>query len=189
LKVIFIRHPKPVIEPGVCYGQLDIPADAIDMQRVLEKLSVLQKPIACASSPLIRAHHLAIGMQQQGWPEPIIHNDLMEMNFGDWENRAWRDIPREQIDGWAANTLHFTAPNGESVQQLGNRSAAAVRELIRQVKQRQQPSEDDYLAVFCHAGVLQTAPTLLKGGALNPQDDLKLKFDYGDTVEVFVINS
>jgi alpha-ribazole phosphatase len=171
LRVIFIRHPKPVIEPGVCYGQLDIPADQIDMERVLEKLAGLPKPLACASSPLIRAHHLALGMHAQGWPEPMIHRDLMEMSFGDWENRAWKDIPREQIDGWAANTLHFAAPNGESV------------------KLRHQPAQQDYLAVFCHAGVLQTAPTLLKGEALNPQDDLKLKFDYGDTVEVFVVSA
>jgi alpha-ribazole phosphatase len=189
LRVIFILHPKPVIEPGVCYGQLDIPADQIDMQRVLEKLAGLPKPLACASSPLIRAHHLALGMHAQGWPEPMIHRDLMEMSFGDWENRAWKDIPREQIDGWAANTLHFAAPNGESVQQLANRSSAAVRELIKTVKLRHQPTTEDYLAVFCHAGVLQTAPTLLKGEALNPQDDLKLKFDYGDTVEVFVVNA
>jgi broad specificity phosphatase PhoE len=85
--------------------------------------------------------------------------------------------------------LHFAAPNGESVQQLANRSAAAIRELIKTVKLSHQPTEKDYLAVFCHAGVLQTAPTLLKGEALNPQDDLKLKFDYGDTVEVFVVNA
>jgi alpha-ribazole phosphatase len=158
------------------------------MVRVLEKLSALPRPIACASSPLIRAHHLALGMHQQGWPEPIVHADLMEMSFGDWENRPWNEIPREQIDGWAANTLHFSAPNGESVQQLANRSSSAVRSLIKTVKQLHQPSQDDYMAVFCHAGVLQTAPTLLKGEALNPQDDLKLKFDYGDTVEVFVVN-
>jgi alpha-ribazole phosphatase len=188
LRVVFIRHPKPVIEPGICYGQLDIAADAVDMERVLLKLSALAKPIACASSPLIRAHHLAIGMHKQGWPEPVLHKDLMEMSFGDWENRSWKDIPREQIDGWAANTLNFAAPNGESVQQLGNRSAAAVRSVIKTIKQQFQPSPQDYLAVFCHAGVLQTAPTLLKGEQLNPQDDLKLKFDYGDTVEVFVVD-
>jgi alpha-ribazole phosphatase len=189
LRVVFIRHPKPVIEPGICYGQLDIRADELDMQRVVEKLKHLPKPIACASSPLIRAHHLALGMQTHGWPSPIIHPDLMEMSFGDWENRAWKDIPREQIDGWAADTLNFAAPNGESVHRLANRSSAAVLKLIEQVKQRYRPSSNDYLAVFCHAGVLQTAPTLLRGEALNPQDDLKLKFDYGDTVEVFAVNA
>jgi alpha-ribazole phosphatase len=159
------------------------------MQRVVEKLKALPKPVACASSPLIRAHHLALGMLEHGWPSPMIHGDLMEMSFGDWENRAWKDIPREQIDGWAADTLNFAAPNGESVQQLADRSSIAVRKLIIEVKQRHQPTDNDYLAVFCHAGVLQTAPTLLKGETLNPQDDLKLKFDYGDTVEVFVINT
>jgi alpha-ribazole phosphatase len=186
MKVVLIRHPKPQIEPGICYGQLDMPADADDLERVVANLKLRAAPIACFSSPLIRAHSLATAMQMHGWPEPSVHNDLMEMSFGDWENRSWNDIDRGEIDAWAANMLHFIPPGGESVFQLAHRSAAAIRECLKQTPPAVTTNSEDYVAIFCHAGVLHVAPTVLRGEELPVGQKIKIAYEYGHCVEVFV---
>ncbi len=185
MRIIFIRHPKPVIEAGICYGQTDMPADAIDLERVVGNLLQMPRPLAVLSSPLIRAHHLALAMHQQAqWPVPILDSDLKEMHFGDWESRSWKHIPREEVNAWAADVLNYAPPGGESVQQLALRSANAVKRFVEtKVVNR---TTGDFITVFCHAGVLQTAPVLLQGKQLDPADGMKLKYDYGDTVEIFL---
>jgi alpha-ribazole phosphatase len=185
VRLLLIRHPKPVIEPGICYGQLDLAADTDDLIRVVQLLGERRKPIACASSPLIRAHHLALGMEKtHAWPSASLHRDLMEMSFGEWENRNWKEIERAQVDAWAANMVGYAPPGGESVTTLATRSANALKQIAHSVKAI--ASNDDYVAVFCHAGVLLSAPTLLRGEVLDNNADLKLKYGYGDSVEVSI---
>jgi alpha-ribazole phosphatase len=184
MKVVLIRHPKPQIEPGICYGQLDMPADAADLERVVGNLKLRSKPIATFSSPLIRAHSLATAMLAHGWPEPAVHNDLMEMSFGNWENRSWNDIDRSEVDAWAANMLHYVPPGGESVYQLAQRSAAAIRACLEQT--RAATDSEEYIAVFCHAGVLHVAPPVLRGEELPVGQKTKIAYEYGHCVEVFV---
>jgi alpha-ribazole phosphatase len=185
VRLLLIRHPKPVIEPGICYGQLDLAADDQDLVRVVRLLGERRRPIACASSPLIRAHHLALGMQKtHAWPSATLHSDLMEMSFGEWENRSWKEIERAQVDAWAADMVGYAPPGGESVTALARRSADALKQIAHSVKNLASP--DDYVAVFCHAGVLLSAPTLLRGEVLDNSADLKLKYSYGDSVEVSI---
>lgn len=187
MRLLLVRHPKPDIAVGICYGHLDMDAEAADLARVVAQLSKLSAPIATASSPLKRAHQLAAAMTSQGWPAPELHDDLREMHFGDWEGRNWSDIPRDEIDAWAANTLGFIPPGGESVQQLAERSSRAIRQLFKNAHARFPSAKpDDSVMVFCHAGVLQTAQVLLRGETLHPKNDVKLKYAYGDVVDVFL---
>jgi alpha-ribazole phosphatase len=190
MRVLLIRHPKPVIEPGICYGQLDLAADQEDLERVVGLLGQRHPPIACASSPLIRAHHLAQAMEKaHGWPSATTHHDLKEMSFGQWENRDWKQIERSQVDAWAANMIGYAAPGGESVTQLAMRSASAIRVLVANVKANHGDRAihpDSYMAIFCHAGVLIAAPTVLRGEPLDNSQDFRLKYGYGETLEIFV---
>lgn len=56
-----------------------------------------------------------------GDKELILTGKLKELNFGDWENRPWSEVPREELDAWARMPLDFTVPGGESPRDLKRR--------------------------------------------------------------------
>lgn len=119
-----IRHPKPEIEPGICYGRLDIPAKiaAADLTRLR---AGLPPGLPVWSSPLQRCRMLAAELHVQ----PLIDERLAEMHFGAWEGCAWNDIPRQEIDAWAADIAGYAPPGGESPLQMQARVLACVAEM------------------------------------------------------------
>lgn len=119
MDIHLIRHPKTVAPDGTCYGSYDIEPDpailASDAARILPALPADARFL---SSPQTRAHQLA-----QALAGRTVETDarLVEMDFGAWENRLWGDLPRSEIDAWAADTLGYTPPGGESVADMNAR--------------------------------------------------------------------
>jgi alpha-ribazole phosphatase len=140
VRVFLIRHPPPLIEPGVCYGRLDV--DCRDLGRVAADLRFrLPAGLSVYSSPLRRALRLARELSPQA---PVrVDPRLSEIDFGAWEGRRWDDIAREEIDAWAADVLDFAPPGGESVTALRARALDFAASL-----------EDD-AAIVTHAGVMR----------------------------------
>jgi alpha-ribazole phosphatase len=119
-----IRHPRPLVAPGICYGRLDLPAD--DPPAVAAALrGELPPGLPVWSSPLQRCRVLA-GLLHAA---PAIDARLMEMDFGDWEGRPWDSIPRAELDAWAADIADYAPPGGESPRQLQQRVLAFVATL------------------------------------------------------------
>ncbi len=112
------------------------------------------------SSPLQRCRYLAQALH----PEPIYDPRLQEMNFGAWEMRAWNEIPRAEVDEWAADLEHFAPPGGESMHQVRLRVRSFLQDL------------DGEAVIVSHAGVMKLiAAEMLY---LTPQECLALNFDY-----------
>ncbi len=140
MQVFLIRHPKPVIDAGICYGRLDVDAHA--PHAVADEIRpLLPRDVPVYSSPLRRARQLAEALH----PAPVFDARLAEIDFGDWEGRAWDDIERDALDAWAADVTGFIPPNGESVAQLQARVLDFAASLIP------QPA----VALVAHAGVLR----------------------------------
>ena len=58
MRLHLIRHPKPLIESGICYGRLDCPAE--DVPSVADTLlAELPQGLPVWTSPLRRCHELA----------------------------------------------------------------------------------------------------------------------------------
>lgn len=113
MQVFLIRHPRPLLDADVCYGQRDLAAeDPLPLAARLRELLPVGTPVI--SSPLQRARKLACALH----PAPTFDARLLEIDFGDWEGRRWDDIERQQLDAWAADVLHFAPPGGESVANL-----------------------------------------------------------------------
>ncbi len=116
-----IRHPRPLIAPGVCYGQRDIEAE--NPAAAGERLRAVLPPEAPVfSSPLGRCLALARCLSAA----PVTDARLMELNFGAWEGRPWDEIPRPELDAWAADLAGYAPPGGESPSQLEARVLAFV---------------------------------------------------------------
>lgn len=119
-----IRHPRPAIEAGICYGRLDISAE-IDAAAIAHLRATLPADLPLWSSPLQRCRRLAEALHRQ----PRFDERLVEMNFGDWEGRPWQALPRAELDAWAGNVANFVPPGGESVAAVQARSLAFVAQL------------------------------------------------------------
>lgn len=119
-----IRHPEPLIEPGICYGRLDILAK--NVKTAAERLRAELPPdLPVWSSPLRRCRELAELLH----PTPVFDRRLAEMDFGRWEGRLWDSIPRAELDAWAADIAGYAPPGGESPRQLQRRALEFVSEL------------------------------------------------------------
>ena len=149
------RHAKPLIAPGVCYGQLDVPADVQATAACARALAeALPHGIDVICSPLQRCEQLAqvlVGLRA----DLACKTDprVQEMDFGQWEGRRWDEIGAAAIDAWVADFPHHRPGGGESAGQFMQRVAAAWDET------RASPGA----LWITHAGVIRAA-TLLNGG-------------------------
>ena len=88
-----VRHARPLIEAGRCYGRLNVPADAQATQDAALTLSQALQPwrgdICIHHSPLQRCEQLAHELKALE-PDFIAKPDasLQEMDFGSWEGES-----------------------------------------------------------------------------------------------------
>jgi alpha-ribazole phosphatase len=161
-----IRHPKPLVAPGICYGRLDISAENFAV--VADHLRAnLPSGLPLWSSPLQRCRKLAELLN----PNLIVDERLMEMDFGAWEGRAWDDIPRPELDAWAADVAGYAPPGGESPLALQQRALDFVATL-----------DVPEAVIVTHAGVIRTLLAHWQG--LPPARWTELVFGYGSCTRV-----
>jgi len=148
--LLLVRHARPLVEPGVCYGATDVEADAAATEAAAQRLAPLLAPNAQLwSSPLRRCTQLADALCALR-PDVVLQSDarLVEMDFGDWEGWRWSDIPRSAIDSWTAQFWHQRFGGRESVSDLMARVGAAWQDA------RGQPRPVVWVT---HAGVMRAA--------------------------------
>lgn len=143
----WVRHGLPDVANGICYGQLDLPlaeSPMVTAVRLAEQLP-LAAPIYC--SPLYRCHALAEALADLAGEEkrPLLMAELMELDFGHWEGVAWDDIPRQEIDAWAADPFGYQIPGGEAIPAFVQRVARGLSRLPAGA------------IVVTHAGVIRAA--------------------------------
>ena len=168
MQIFLIRHPRPLIEPGVCYGRLDVDCD--DPLPVAARLQ-LPPATTIISSPLRRARRLAEALA----PQVRLDARLAEIDFGDWEGRRWDDIDRAAIDDWAADVLNFTPPGGESVADLQRRVIDFADEIAGSFS-------GTSAALITHAGVIRAL--LGHWRALPLAEWTQLQCDFGSCSEI-----
>ena len=159
-QLFLVRHTPVVVPAGTCYGRTDVPVDDVAFAQMLPNIHA-QLPLHAAilCSPLSRCLHLAKALQALASGRSIaVEPNLIEHDFGAWEGKLWDDIPREEIDAWAADYLGYGPPNGESVAAMAERSAAATRYRRR---------TDVPLIVVSHAGPLAAITARLSGTVLS----------------------
>ena len=169
-----IRHTTPNIPTAICYGQMDVDvAESFSIEA--ETVSGwLQSPDLILTSPLLRTSRLAEYLATQHRCEVRSHAGLMEMNFGDWEGRAWKAIARSEIEGWSADVLHYTPPNGESAQQMMQRVQSLLEELA-QLSQQQ-------IAIVAHGGSIRSVLAQLASIPLS--HTLSWQIDFGAVITI-----
>lgn len=146
MEIYLIRHTKPAVEEGVCYGQSDLPV----AESFQEELSTLRRKIpaefdAVFTSPLKRCVRLAKALKAAHYAED---KRLMELNFGAWEMQKWDTIDPAQMHQWMDDFVNTAPPAGESFYGLKLRVVDFWEELTGAPKAR--------VALVAHAGVIRT---------------------------------
>lgn len=140
-----IRHTKPDVPSGVCYGQSDIDlrkSFAQELTPILDKLEDHYDLVI--SSPLSRCLRLAKKLKTDTL---ISDKRLMELNFGSWELSHWDSIDQQDLKLWSDNVVHQSPPNGESLMCMHSRVIEFWNTLLTKDHQK--------VALVTHAGVLR----------------------------------
>lgn len=155
MRIVLVRHPAPLIAPGLCYGRLDLPLhpDA-DIDRLVHDPR-LAGSAQVWTSPSRRCRAVAERIADELAVPLTADARLIELDFGAWEGKAWDDIPRSDLDRWAADPLGFRAPGGES-----------GAELIERVTEFCAGLTQDCVVVS-HGGPLKVVAAWLRGEAVN----------------------
>lgn len=164
-----IRHTKPDIAPGICYGQMDIGLAGSFKEEASNVLHYLPPLELIITSPLLRASRLAEYLAQEQRCELLVDVRLMEKHFGSWEGKAWSDIARNEIDAWADDIMGYAPPGGESAQQMMWR----VQTLLRDVAQLPQQN----IALIAHGGSIRAL--LAQIANISLVNTLDWKMEYG----------
>ena len=159
-----LRHAQPLIASGVCYGQLDVPADPQATWQAGQQLArqlPAQAVVRC--SPLQRCVQLAEVLDV---PPTRLQYDarLQEMNFGDWEGQPWNAIGRTAVDAWSQDLYGHAPGGGEALAQMLERVRAALHDSwLHDSARGTRP-----VVWVTHAGVIRCVHWLLHYGRAQP---------------------
>ncbi|GAA3995327.1 alpha-ribazole phosphatase [Comamonas faecalis] len=155
-----VRHARPLQADGLCYGRLDLAADAQATALAALQLHTALPPDVAAlrHSPLLRCAQLAQQLQALR-PALALTADprLAEMDFGSWEGRTWSAIDRQALDAWAADLAGHAPGGGEPLAAMLQRVAAALRQARAQARQAGGADQ----VWITHAGVARCVDWLL----------------------------
>ena len=152
MRLYLVRHLKPVVADGVCYGGSDLPVDPRLQAEALPALRAqLPLGVPVFSSPLLRCASLARALSS----EAHLDARLAELNFGAWEMQRWDAIARAEIDAWAGDVARYRPGGGESVFDMALRIGAFYEELLAQ----RLPAA----VLVCHAGAIRLLAARMRG--------------------------
>ena len=169
MEIYLIRHTTPDIEKGICYGQSDLDlvgSYAQEFESISNKIPNTEN-CNVFSSPLKRCKLLA-----KHFSDDITFDvRLKELNFGDWELKAWNDIPEKDINPWMKDFVNVVVPNGESYTQLASRVSSCFKDILDSKNQ-------ETIIIVSHAGPIRAFLSELLN--IDLKDSFSIKINYGD---------
>jgi broad specificity phosphatase PhoE len=150
--IFLARHGQTDYNLGRRFqGLLPVPLNETGRRQAAElaELAAAHDFRALWCSPLTRARETADIVGARIGLEPIEDSRLVETDTGDWTDRWWSDVEKEDPDGLAAflrSDPDFAFPGGESYKEQTARSVDALRDIAKGAK----PA-----LVVCHAMVIR----------------------------------
>jgi len=173
MEVYVIRHTPVAIGKDICYGQSNIPLADTFLQDIKHFKNELPNDFdAVYCSPLNRCKNLAEALELENI---FYENALMEMNFGDWENKKWNDINQDELNSWMKDFINVKTPNGENLLELFDRVKTFI-DYLRTKKHKK-------VLIITHAGVIRCLWAYLLNISL--QNIFKIPVGYN---EIFIFN-
>lgn len=124
------RHPAPKGAAGRCIGaRTDLPLDRRKAKRLAHRIRAVARreglPREVCTSPLRRCLDVGRWLRRFGFRH-VVDARLAELDFGDWDGRAWAAIRQTEIEAWASNLAGHAPGGGEPVSALLARVARVL---------------------------------------------------------------
>ncbi len=150
-----VRHARPLIAAGICYGVMDVQADEAATDHAARALAeVLPAGAVLRVSPLMRCQQLARSLCASRADLPVRTDPrLREMDFGTWEGVAWNAIPQVALQAWTDDFGNHRFGGAESANEV----------LVRVALVWDEDHGAHDTVWITHAGVARAA-NLLAGG-------------------------
>lgn len=148
-----IRHTRPDVPEGLCYGRRDVGLDGSDLAACVPRIAQqLPRGMPIHSSPATRCTQLAdLLANETGGLLAGTDARLHEMDFGDWEGRLWRELPMQETQRWTSDIVRETPPNGENFMAMWARVADFYQATMYAALEQGAPR----IAIVAHAGSLK----------------------------------
>lgn len=130
---------------GLLLGRADPPLDEVGVVQAAQIAAVVPAGARVFSSPLGRCVQTA---QAYGADVEIV-DDLIELDYGDFDLTSMSDIPVDTMREWRSNP-DFTPPNGESLQHLADRVGGFLDSVA-------ESSIDQDVAIFSHVSPIKAS--------------------------------
>ena len=173
MEIYLVRHTKPNIATGICYGQADIGiAETFEAEAEVIRQQLPENIIQLYSSPLMRCKKLA----QHIFPDHTIEYSeaLQEMHFGEWELQSWDAIPQEPLNEWMQDFVNVRVPGGENYLDLHARTI----QYFDSIK-----AKNESAIIFTHAGNIRSILSYINDVALESSFS-KFKVEYGAVIRI-----
>lgn len=172
MEIYLIRHTTPYIGKGICYGQTDISLnEELFAQEVKIIQSKLPKGIAhFYTSPLQRCKKLT----QQLTSNYTEDSRLMELDFGDWENKPWSELKQEEVNIWMNDFANVKVPNGECYRDLHQRTISFITDILEKNHKK--------VLIITHAGNIRSFMSWTLDLPL--ENSFRIALNYGSTVKI-----
>lgn len=172
MEIYLIRHTSPNINKGICYGQTDLDIDPIKFE---EELSIIQSKLPRSieqfySSPLKRC----VALTQRLTSGYETDKRLVELNFGEWENKKWDDINSMELNSWMADYVNIHPPKGENYKTLYQRTKDFLEMLLQTSHKK--------AAIITHAGNIRSIISYILDLPL--ENSFRIHLDYGAVVHI-----
>lgn len=182
MDVYLVRHTMPDVKSGLCYGLSDVGlanSFNLEWEALRPKLEHLANPLVF-SSPLQRCLKLAQKtVEHFNFEQVETDPRLQELNFGDWELKAWQDIPQGILGEWTDEHVKQAPPNGESYVDLHRRACAFLAGLV-------EYQEAEQVLVFTHAGVIRALVAEVLGAPL--REASRVEVNYGSVTHIAIVD-
>lgn len=175
-RLLLVRHGETEESArGRCYGKLDVALSSMGQQQASLAAELIKslRPSAVFTSPRTRAVDTAEAVGLACRLEPVVEDDLAELDFGDFEGLRYEDAERsypEIYSQWMRQPTKVHFPNGESYDQMKSRVIQSISRLIEKHRGKT-------IVVVAHGGVNRIV--LAKVLMLEPEQIFRLDQSYG----------
>lgn len=126
-ELFLMRHPRPDVENGVCYGRTEVPLVAGWEADLAARMGELAGVRSIVTSPSVRCREPAEWLAD-ALAVPVEHDErFMELDFGDWDGLRWEAFDGPEARAWAADFVNRAPPGGESLAALAERVLDGIR--------------------------------------------------------------
>jgi broad specificity phosphatase PhoE len=153
--IVFARHGQTAHNrDGRLQGRVDVPlSDLGERQAAALGHRYATEPVTrVIASPLQRAYATAAAIAEPHGLAVEIDERLIELDYGEWDGKALRDVPPESWASWRADPS-FAPPGGERLSEVAARVAAFTSDA----------NHDDLVIAVSHVSPIKAAVCVALG--------------------------